>query len=110
MAEGDPFGVVPESGEPKLLVDRIWDPPWSAYAEPDSARATAFYVKAIAHILVTYLFASLGAALTIVSKSVLWLVFGGLLAIGTLVLAAKAYLSGNRYNRWTEVTPSSDEA
>lgn len=110
MAEGDPFGVAPESDEPKFSIDRVVDPPWPTFVGPDPARATAFYVKAIALMLFTYLFSSLGAVLTMVSEALLWLVFGGLLAVGTLFLAAKAYLLGNRYNRQREMTPFSDEA
>lgn len=84
------------------------DSEWT-HVEPDPARATAFYVKAIVLMLFAYLFASVGAAAAIVSQAVVWLVGGGLLAIGALYLAAEAYFAGNRQNRWTMERRVEDE-
>ena len=77
--------------------------------EPDPARATAFYVKAIVLMLFAYLVASIGAGLSIGTQNPAPVIFAGLTMLLLLYFSVEAYLSGNRHNRWTMARRVADE-
>lgn len=79
------------------------------YVEPDSARATAYYVKALALLAFASVVSGLGVGLSVVTQNPVPVVIGGLVALGMLFMAGDSYFSGNRHMKWSTVEVDDDE-
>lgn len=81
----------------------------TTYVEPDSARATAFYVKAIAILGFASVASGVGVGLAIAFSSPVPLVAAGLVVLGMLYMAGEAYFTGNRHMKWSTVEDDDED-
>lgn len=79
----------------------------TTYVEPDSARATAFYVKALAILGFASVVSGVGVGIAILLNNPVPLIAAGLVVLGMLYMAGEAYFNGNRNMKWS--TMESDE-
>lgn len=81
----------------------------TTYVEPDSARATAFYVKALAILGFASVTSGVGGGIAILLNNPIPLIAAGLVALGMLYMAGEAYFNGNRNMKWSTVETDEDE-
>lgn len=81
----------------------------TTYVEPDSARATAFYVKALAILGFASVASGIGVGLAIAFSSPAPLFVAGLAVLAMLYMAGEAYFSGNRNMKWSTLEADDED-
>lgn len=81
----------------------------TTYVEPDSARATAFYVKALAILGFASVISGVGVGIGILLNNPVPLIAAGLVVLGMLYMAGEAYFNGNRNMKWSTMETDEDD-
>ena len=81
----------------------------TTYVEPDSARAAAFYVKALAILGFASVISGAGVGIAFLLNNPVPLIAAGLVVLGMLFMAGEAYFNGNRNMKWSTMETDEDD-